>query len=122
MNERLLGADALGHVVERVVERPAQAGLRQHPLELLARRLDTLVDDRLQGLLEAVAGLERGGDADQEVGQLVLERGQPAVRLDIHTNASGISAPMTSEARESRPDEPAAVASRPSRMEQPALM
>ncbi len=43
-------------------------------------------------------------------------------RAFIHTNPSGISAPITSEASESRPEEPAAVASRPSTMHEPALM
>ena len=42
-------------------------------LNSLGGRLGALVDDRLDALAEAVAGLERRGDRDQQVGQLVLE-------------------------------------------------
>ena len=48
-----------------------------HAVELLAGRLVALVDDRLDALLEAVAGLERRGERDQQVGELVLEGVRP---------------------------------------------
>ena len=44
---------------------------------LLAGRL-ALVDDRLDPLAEAVPGLQRRGERDQQVGQLVLERRRAA--------------------------------------------
>ena len=69
----VLRADARGHLLEGLVHRAAEACLGEHALELLARRLAALVDDALQALLEAVAGLQRGGERDQQVGQLVLE-------------------------------------------------
>ena len=46
----------------------------EHAVELLRRRLGAVVDDRLERLLEAVARLERRRHADEEVGELVLER------------------------------------------------
>src|ERR687887_657234 len=69
----VLRADAFRHLVERLVHRAAEAGLGEHALELLRRRALALLDDVLDPLPEAVAGLERRGDGDQEVGQRVLD-------------------------------------------------
>src|SRR5919201_1122446 len=69
----ILRADAFRHLVERLVHRAAEAGLGEHALELLRRRALALLDDVLDPLPEAVAGLERRGDGDQEVGQRVLD-------------------------------------------------
>ena len=51
--------------------------LGQHARELLARGRLALVDDGLEALLEAVPRLQRGGEREQDVRQLVLERLQP---------------------------------------------
>ena len=78
----VLRADPVRHLGERVVHRPAEPRLGQHALELLARGRLALVHDRLDPLAEAVAGLQRGGQRHQEVGQLVVDRGKPSPRLE----------------------------------------
>ena len=80
-NVRLLGADALGHVEERIVHRLAELRLGEHALELVRGRLGAFVDDRLDSLAEAVAGFQRRGQRDEHVRQLVLEPAQPAASL-----------------------------------------
>ena len=50
-------------------------------LNSLGGRLGALLDDGLDALPEAVAGLQRRGDRDQQVGQLVLELAHAAAAL-----------------------------------------
>ncbi len=104
----VLRADALRHVGERVVHRAAEAGLGQHALELRRRRRMSLVDDRLQALLERMARLERSGDRDQQIRQLVLERLR-RLRIRSQTNAERQRADRRRSPRGSR----AAVTRRP---------
>ena len=68
----------VGHVAERVVERPAEARLGEHALQLVARRRLRLVEHRLEPVLERMARLQRRGDRRQHVRQLLLERLDPA--------------------------------------------
>src|SRR5919204_237949 len=80
----VLRADAVGHLVERLVHRAAEAGLGEDALELLRCGPLALVDDVLDPLPEAVPGLERGGDRDQEVGKRVLDRPPAPGGLEPH--------------------------------------
>ena len=50
---------ALGRVLERVLDGPAEARLGEHPLELAAGRLGRLVGDRLEALGEGEPGSHR---------------------------------------------------------------
>jgi hypothetical protein len=78
----VLRADSRRHVGERVVHRPPEARLVQDALELLGGRVDAFVDDALDALAEAVAGLERGRHRHEHVRQLLVERLQPPARLE----------------------------------------
>src|SRR5437588_7872758 len=78
----VLRAEAFGHLVERLVHRAAEARLGEHALELLRRRALTLLDDVLDPLPEAVAGLERRGDRHQQVGERVLDLAEAPERLE----------------------------------------
>ena len=53
----------VGDAVERLLERPAEAGLGDHPAQLLAHRLGDLLGHGLDALHERVAGPERAGRA-----------------------------------------------------------
>src|SRR6266545_1075628 len=68
----VLRLDAIGHLAQRVVHRASETGLGEDPLELLTGRLDAVVDDGLESRPEAVAGLEGGGEREQQIGKLVL--------------------------------------------------
>ena len=69
----VVGSDPLGHLRQRVVHRAAQRRLGEHALDLPVGRGVAFVDHGLQALLERVARLQRRGDRDQQVRQLVLE-------------------------------------------------
>src|SRR5919197_885221 len=77
----VLRPDAIGHIGEGFVHRPAERRLGQNSFELVARRRLPFVDDRLQALLEGMAGLQRGRDRDQEIRQLILERAKSRAHL-----------------------------------------
>ena len=76
-------------------------------LNSLCGRLGALFDDRLDALAEAVARLERRGDRDQQVGQLVLEAAQAAARLPGDVARSGWRTPIAiSDERQRATDRP----------------
>src|SRR5439155_25226579 len=74
-------AHAGRHVDERIVHRAPETSLVEHPLELLRGRVDSLLDDTLDSLSEAVTSLERGGHRHQHVGELLVEGLQPLAGL-----------------------------------------
>ena len=56
-----------------------------HFVDYVTGGLGAFVDDRLDRVPEGVAGLKRGGDRDQKVGELVVERldPHPGLELDV---------------------------------------
>ena len=78
----VLGADPLGGIGKRLVHRAPEARVADDAAELLAGGLLALVDEGLDPLLEAVAGLQRGRERDEQVGKLVFEGQHPPLRLE----------------------------------------
>src|SRR5439155_25453729 len=74
-------AHAGRHVDERIVHRAPDTSPVENPLELLRGRVDSLLDDTLDSLSEAVTSLERGGHRHQHVGELLVEGFQPLAGL-----------------------------------------
>ena len=67
---------------EGLVQRAPETSLGQHALELLACRRLVFVDDALERLPEAVAGLQPRRHGGEHVGQLVFERLHTLASLD----------------------------------------
>ena len=65
----------IGSVVERRLERTAEAGLDHDPAELAAHRVFDLLRHGLDALHQRVAGAERAREQLERVGQLADERG-----------------------------------------------
>src|SRR5919198_1879803 len=78
----VLRADAVGHLVERLVHRAAEPRLGEHALELLRGGALTPLDDVLDAPPEAVPRLERRCDGEQQVGQRVLDLPEAPARLE----------------------------------------
>ena len=84
MNAKFFEPSRSAMSAHRRLDRAAEARLGEHALELLLRRILRLLDQRLDALLEAVAGLERRRHGHQQVGELLVERGQALARLALH--------------------------------------
>src|SRR4051812_5750985 len=74
---------AEGQVVERILHRQAEVLLVERLPELGADRLRHLVGDHLQPGRERVTCFQRARDEVQPFGELLLERPQPLVPLDL---------------------------------------
>ena len=59
-----------GHVVERVLEHPAQTGLGQHPAQFATHGVVDLLGHGVHALHQRVAGPQRAGEELQHVRQL----------------------------------------------------
>ena len=78
---------ALGDAVERLLERPAEAGLGDHPAQLVAHRLVDLLGDGLDALHQRVAGPQGAGEQLSMSGSWDLNclRRRPARKLTTAT-------------------------------------
>ena len=68
----------VGDAVQRVLDRDAEPGLDQRPVELAGDRLLALPDDGVDRLRHRVAGRQAAGDELQRVRQLREEGGRSA--------------------------------------------
>jgi hypothetical protein len=71
-------AHAFGEMVERLVEREAEAVFAQGEVELLGDRWPTLAHELLQRHRHRHARAQAAGDDLQRVGQLLFDQGEPA--------------------------------------------
>ena len=85
----VLGADALGHALERDFERPPEPGFGEDALELSGRRLARVGRHGLQALREAVTDLQAGGERVEDLRQLLVEGLAPPARLEGEQQGEG---------------------------------
>jgi hypothetical protein len=78
-------------VAERVFDRPAEANLGEHPLQLLAHRVGGLLRDGLQALHQREPRAQRARQERERVGQLALEAALalPVAVIQVREGADG---------------------------------
>src|SRR5438067_3606664 len=79
----VFGFDALDHVLQGVVDRDAQVHLAHRPAELVRHRRGGALGNGGHRLRERIAGLERVGEQDDGVAQLVVEGLEPAALPEL---------------------------------------
>ena len=95
-------ADAADHVLERLVEREAEVDLADDPAELGRDRRARLAHDELDRLEERRAGAQGVGDEGDRVGQLLVERAEPAALAARQPEARQQEADQRADQQEER--------------------